>query len=64
MEPDLSITWDGFREEFSNVSSWRRAAVVNDVFVKQYRQKVVEWEGTVLGVESFEGDPELMLKNG
>ena len=56
LEPDPNVTWSGFRDQFSNVSSWRRPVVTNEKFIKNYRQKVVLWEGTVLRVDSFDKD--------
>jgi len=54
--PDSSITWNGFVEEFSTKSTSN--SLVRNKFESNFRNKVIKWEGTVMRVDSFDEDVE------
>jgi hypothetical protein len=41
LQPDLSVKWDLFQSTFSNVSSYKRPTVINQMFHKDFAKKVV-----------------------
>jgi len=62
LQPDASINWELFQSTFSNISSYKRPTVINQMFHKDFAKKVVQWEGTVLRVDSFDEVAEYITK--
>ena len=56
--PDPSITWNGFVSDFSTRSTSN--SVTRTKFDNNFKNKVIKWEGTVLRVDSFDEDVELL----
>lgn len=52
-EPNLDLNWENFYRKFSHRSS-NRERYYNEVFIRDYKYKVIKWEGKVLRVDSFD----------